>query len=204
MLERLSSFGLQLKAKKCTLMQTDVVFFGHVVGRAGLTCDPEKLSAVRTWHMPDSVNQVRQFVGFVGYYRRFIPNFAGLSELLVALTRKGTVFAWTTERQDAFDALKSCLLRAPILGFQTEADQFVLDKDASLFAVGGVRNQIQGDREVVIAYSSRSLRQSQCRYCTTRWEMLTPLRCVTIFVPTFVVLSLPYAQITGPSSGSRS
>ena len=116
---------------------------------------------------------MRQFVGFVGYYRRFIPDFPGLSEPLVALTRKWTVFAWTTERQDAFDALKYCLMQAPIfLVFLTEADRFVLDTDASLFAVSGALNQIQGNREVVIAYASRSLRQSQRRYCTTRWEML--------------------------------
>ena len=93
----------------------------------------------------------------------------------MALTRKGTVFMWTTERQDAFDALKSCLLRAPKLGFPTEADRFVLDTDASLFAVGGVLNQIQGDREVVIAYASRSLRPSQGRYCTKRQEMLAAM-----------------------------
>ena len=102
-----------------------------------------------------------QFIGFVGYYRRFIQNFAGLSKPLVAFTRKGTVFAWTLERQDAFEVLKYCLLQAPILGFPTEADRFVLDTDDSLFAVGGVLNQIQGDREVVITYARRSLWQSQ-------------------------------------------
>ena len=58
-LELLNSFSLQLKAKKCTVMQTEVALLGHVVGRAGLACDPEKLSAVRTWHTPDSVKQVR-------------------------------------------------------------------------------------------------------------------------------------------------
>ena len=89
----------------------------------------------------------------------------------MALTRKGTVFAWTTERQDAFDKLKSCLLRAPIFGSPTEADWFVLDTDASLFAVGGVLNQIQGDWEVVITYASWNLWQFQCRYCTTCREM---------------------------------
>ena len=64
--------------------------------------------------------------------------------------------------------LKSCLLQAPILGFPTEDDRFILDTHASLFVVGGVLNQLQGDREVVIAYASRSLRLSQRRYCTTR------------------------------------
>ena len=83
---RLSDFGLQLKAKKCTFMQTEVAFLGHIVGRAGLACDPGKLSAVWACHAPGSVKQVRQFVGFIGYYRRFIQNFAGLSEPLVALT----------------------------------------------------------------------------------------------------------------------
>ena len=81
-------------------MQTELAFLGHIVCRAGLACDPEKLSAVRAWHMPDSVKQVRRFIGFVGYYHRFIQNVAGLPEPLVALTRKGTVFAWTSERQD--------------------------------------------------------------------------------------------------------
>ena len=81
-LERLSAFGLQLKAKKCTFMQTEVSFLSHIVGQAGLACDPGKVSAMWAWHAPGSVNQVRQFVGFIGYYRRFIQNFAGLSEPL--------------------------------------------------------------------------------------------------------------------------
>ena len=92
---RLSNFGLQLKAKKCTFMQTEVVFLGHIVGRTGLACDPAKLAAVQNWHAPDKVKGVQQFVGFVGYYRRFVKDFADLAEPLVALTRKGAPFVWT-------------------------------------------------------------------------------------------------------------
>ena len=98
-LARLSDFGMQLKAKKCTFMQTEVVFLGHIVGRVGLACDPEKLSAVRNWHEPDRVEAVRQFVGFVGYYRRFVRNFAELADPLVALTRKGVTFVWGSEHR---------------------------------------------------------------------------------------------------------
>ena len=166
-LARLSDFGLQLKAKKCTFMQTEVAFLGHIVGRTGLACNPEKLSAVRNWHEPNRVKAVRQFVGFVGYYHRFVKNFAELADPLVALTRKGVPFMWGDEQQTAFDALKACLLSAPILGFPTEKDRFALDMDASLFAIGGVLSQIQNEEEVVIAYASRSLRNSQRRYCTT-------------------------------------
>ena len=71
---RLRDFGLQLKAKKCTFMQTEVAFLGHIVGRTGLVCNPEKISAARNWHAPSSVKGVRQFVGFIGYYRRFVQD----------------------------------------------------------------------------------------------------------------------------------
>ena len=174
-LSRLSNFGLQLKAKKCTFMQTEVVFLRHIVGRTGLACDPAKLAAAQNWHAPNKVKGVRQFVG---YYRRFIKDFADLAEPLVALTRKGAHFVWT-DRQQA--ALKACLVRAPIVGFPTEGGRFVLDMDASLFAVGGVLSQLQDDREVVIAYASRSLRLSQRRYCTTRREMLVVVVMCTQF-----------------------
>ena len=83
-------------------MQTEVAFLCHIVGWTGLACDPEKITAVRNWHAPGSVKQVRQSVGFIGYYRRFIQDFAGLSEPLVALTRKGVPFLWTDWPQVAF------------------------------------------------------------------------------------------------------
>ena len=133
---RLSNVGLQLKAKRCTFMQTEVAFLGHIVGRTGLACDPEKISVVRNWHAPGSVKQVHQFVGSIGYYRRFIQDFAGLSEPLVALTRKGSRSFGLTGNRWLFYTLKTCLINAPILGFPTEDGRFILDTDASLFAVG--------------------------------------------------------------------
>ena len=86
-LGRISDFGLQLNAKKCTFMQKEVIFLGHIVCRTGLACDPAKLSAVQNWHAPDKVKVVRQFVGFVGYYRPFVKEFAEMAEPLVAERR---------------------------------------------------------------------------------------------------------------------
>ena len=108
---------------------------------------------------------------------RILPDFRNLWWL--NLTRKGVTFAWTGEQQVAFDTLKACLL--PILDFPTEEGRFILDTDASLFAVGGVLNQLQDDREVVIAYGSQSLWLSQRRYCTTRREMLAAVAMCTHF-----------------------
>ena len=87
-------------------------------------------------------------MGAIGLlYRRFVKDFADLAEPLVALTRKGAPFVWMDWRQAAFEALKACLVLAPILGFPTEGGRFVLDTDDSLFAVGGVLSQLQEDRE---------------------------------------------------------
>ena len=159
-------------------MQTEVVFLGHIVGRAGLACDPAKLSAVRNWHAPDKVKGVQQFVGFVGYYRRFVKDFADLAEPLVALTRKGAPCVWTDRQQKAFEDLKACLISAPILGFPTE---ICVGHGRKSLRNWGVLNQLQDDREVVIAYASRSLRLSQRRYCTTCREMLAAVMMCTHF-----------------------
>ena len=129
----LSYFGLQLKPKKCTFMETEVAFLGHIVGRTGLACNPEKILVVRAWHAPGPVKQVHQFVGCIGYYRRFSWSVGALG----GLDPQGVVFYWTDRWQVAFDTLKTCLLNGPNLGFPMEDGRFILDMDASLFAVGG-------------------------------------------------------------------
>ena len=138
--ERLRMYGLQLKSTKCHLFQTSVPFLGHVVGRRGLGCDPKKIEDVRRWPVPDCLKSVCQFLGFVGYYRRFIPCFADIAEPLVALPGKDVPFVWRSECATAF--LRDALVRAPILAFPTESGDYVLDTDASNFGLGGVLRQI--------------------------------------------------------------
>ena len=161
--ERLRTYGLQLK---CHLFQTSVPFLG------GLECDPKKIEDVKCWPVPDCLKSVRQFLGFVGYYRRFIPRFADIAEPLVALTGKDVPFVWRPECTAAFLLLRDALVRSPILAFPTESGDYVLDTDASNFGLGGVLSQTQNDQEGVIDYCSRALRPSQRKYCTTKREML--------------------------------
>ena len=181
--ERLQSAGLKLKPSKCCLFQTDVAFLGHRVGREGISCDPEKIRAVEEWSTPKDVKDVRSFVGLASYYRRFIPNFAHTAAPLTDLTKKGCLFSWDEKCEEAFQILKSLLMTAPVLAYPSSDPQskFVLDTDASDFAVGAVLSQVQGEDEVVIAYASKSLSQSQRKYCTTYRELLA----VVIFVQQF-------------------
>ena len=100
--ERLRSYGLQLKSTKCHLFRLSVPFLRHIVGRHGLECDPAKIESVR------------QFLGFVGYYRRFIPRFADVTTPLVSLTGKDVPFVWDSSCSTAFGALRAALIDAPI------------------------------------------------------------------------------------------
>ena len=115
---------------------------GHVVGRRGLECDPKKIEDVKSWPVPDCLKSVRQFLGFVGYYWRFISRFADLAEPLVVLTGKDVPFLWRPECAAAFLLLRDALVRYPILAFPTESGDYVLDTDASNFGLGGACHRI--------------------------------------------------------------
>ena len=124
--ERLRTYALQLKSTKCHLFQTSVPFLGHVVGRRGLECDPKKIEDVKSWPIPDCKKSVRQFLGFVGYYRRFIPSFADLAEPLVAFTGKDVPFVWRPGCATAFTNLRDVLVRAPIFLQKLEPISWIL------------------------------------------------------------------------------
>ena len=145
-----------------------VPFLGHIVGRRGLECDPVKIEDVKSWPIPDCLKSVRQFLGFVSYYRRFMPNFADIATPLVAWTGKDVPFVWKPVCSTAFYTLRESLIHAPILAFTTETGRYILDTDASNFDLDGVLSQIQDDVEHVVAYCSCALRPSQRCYCTTK------------------------------------
>ena len=126
--ERLLSYGSQLKSTKCHLVRSSVPFLGNIVGRHGLECNPAKIEDVKSWPVPDCPKSVRQFLGFVGYYRRFIPNFADVTTSLMTLTGKNVPFVWDLSCSTAFAALRAAMMDAPILAFTTETGLYVSDR----------------------------------------------------------------------------
>ena len=172
-LQRLRESGLRLNQSKCSFFQKEVKYLGHIISRDGVATDPSKTEKVTTWPTPTSVRETQQFLGFAGYYRRFVKDFAQIARSLHRLTERPTNFVWTAECQDAFDELRRCLTTAPILAYPDFSRQFVLDTDASDTGIGAVLSQVDGDgQERVVAYGSRLLTKPERRYCVTRRELL--------------------------------
>ena len=181
--QRFSQAGLTLKPSKCQLFQREVAFLGHRISGEGVSCDPEKLAAVREWPRPCNVSDVRSFLGLANYYKRFVPQFSEVAGPLTSLTEKNTPFIWREECEESFHCLKSALTEAPVLAYPSTdpADKFILDTDASNFGIGSVLSQIQNGTERVIAYGSKALSKSQRNYCTTYRELLALVE----FIPHF-------------------
>ena len=99
--QRLREAGLRLKPKICRLFFRSTKFLGHVVSGDGVLPDPEKMEAVQTWPVPQNVTDLRNFLGFSFYYRKFISNFSKITCPLIKLTQKGNKFDWTPDCQKA-------------------------------------------------------------------------------------------------------
>nr|GEV13106.1 reverse transcriptase domain-containing protein [Tanacetum cinerariifolium] len=101
---------LYAKFSKCNLWVESVEFPGHMINNKGVHVDPAKIEAIRNWSASTTPTEVRQFLGLVGYYQRFIDGFSLISKPLNKLTQKNKKYAWGKEEEEAFQLLKKKLL----------------------------------------------------------------------------------------------
>ena len=171
--QRLRKAGLKLKPKKCAFFRREVLYLGHIVSHEGIATDPAKTSKVAQWPTPTTTKEVQKFLGFAGYYRRFIRDFAAMAKPLHRLTERNAHFKWTVECQRAFEDLRGRLTTTPVLAYPDYTKPFILDTDASDFGIGAVLAQRDEDgQERVVAFASRILSKAERRYCVTRRELL--------------------------------
>ena len=175
--ERLEAAGLKLKRSKCEFFKKHIHYLGHLISDEGIAPLPEKLDSIRHMPCPTSAKEVKQFLGLVGYYRKFVPRFADISRPLTQLTVKDRDFVWKKIHKDAFNLLKQKLCEAPILVYPDPNHPYTLYTDASKYAWGGVLTQehvipdVKGIPTLVdlpVAYVSGLFRGSQLN-----WAALT-------------------------------
>ena len=127
-----------VKLKKCQFAKQEIHYLGHVLSGGGIHTDPAKVTAVQEWPQPANVRELRGFLGLVGFYRKFVRNFAVIAKPLTNLLKKHTLFVWTSEHQLAFDTLKQALCSAPVLGIPDFSQVFATEIDACQTGVGAV------------------------------------------------------------------
>ena len=165
--------GMKLSPQKCHLFRDKVRYVGHIVS-SDINCD-----------------ELRTFLGFTGYYRRYVRDFAKISKPLNDLTvgtchknkspKKTNLgqalsgehsWNWSEPQQHAFDKLKQLLVSPPILAYPEYSKPFILHTDASGFGLGAVLYQEIEGRIRVIAYASRGLSSSEKNYPVHKLEFL--------------------------------
>ena len=184
---RLRAHRLKLKLSKCRFFQKEVQYLGHVISAEGVATDPEKTRVVAEWPQPRTARDLRSFLGFASYYRRFVPGFAALAAPLhqaaaaAAGGKKGTNLTgsvgehWSPECEEGFRALKRSLVASPVLAYADFSKPFYLDIDASYAGLGAVLSQDQGGARRPIAYASRGLRPTErnmSNYSSRKLELL--------------------------------
>ena len=185
-LSRLKQNGLKLKGNKCEFFKTEIKYLGVIVSADGIRTDPEKVSAVQNWPQIKGIKDLRKFLGFTSYYRKFLKDYAQvckpLNDLLVghhtnkkgakSKKKKPAPWKWGEQEQRAVDTIIEKLTNPPVLAYADFSLPFILNIDASGTGLGAVLYQKQDGRERVIAYASRSLRNPERSYPAHKREFL--------------------------------
>jgi hypothetical protein len=159
--------NLALNDAKCFMMQTEGIVLGHHVSPAGLKVDPTKIEIILKFPIPSNQRDVRSFLGYAGYYHRFIENFSKIALPLFKLLVKDVEFCWDTNCQFAFQTLKEKLLSTPILRGPDWSLPFHISTDASDTTVGAVLGQKGNLLTYVIYFISKNLTPTELNYTVT-------------------------------------
>ena len=171
---RFAERGLTLHRKKCEFSKPEITFFGFVFSARGISLDPQKAHAIKTAPAPTTQTGLRSFLGMATYCSKFIKNFSDLTQPLLELTKKNTIFRWLDCHEQAFNAVKSALICLPVLSYFDKTKTTELVTDASPFGLSAILSQCgagETDRTCV-AHISRALTDVEKRYSQTEREAL--------------------------------
>jgi hypothetical protein len=169
---RLRDANMKASLSKCEWCRTQLTYLGHIITKEGIKVDPSKVEAVSNLPEPKSVLDVESFLGKVNYYSKFIPEFSKIGKPLFDLKLKRAKWDFGPDQLNAFNELKRKLCEAPVLKHPDFERPFIVNTDASGYGIGAVLSQNFEDGEHPIAYASRTLKDTECRYPVIEREAL--------------------------------
>ena len=160
-----SDNDLYFKLEKCVFHAPSIDYLGVILEGGVTRMDPVKIAGIRDWPTPKSIKDIRSFLGFCNFYRPFIKGFSKIARPLNELTRKDVPWNWGKPQQQAFANLKRRVTDEPILAHPDPTKQYVLEVDASGYALGAVLSQRGDDGKLhPISYYSRTLTAAERNY----------------------------------------
>ncbi|XP_021755397.1 uncharacterized protein LOC110720651 [Chenopodium quinoa] len=118
--------------------------------------DGTKIEAVKSWPMPKTVSDIRNFLGLADYYRRFVKDFSKIAKPMTTVMKKDKKFEWDDKCEEAFQIMKQTLITTPVLKLPDDSGIYDVYSDTSKNGLGCVLMQ----NGKVIAYASRKLKDS--------------------------------------------
>lgn len=171
--------GFKLKFSKCSFAENSVKYLGHIIQNNSVKPLKDNLISIKNFPIPKTQKNVRQFLGKINFYHKYVPNVAIKLEPLHNLLRKGREFKWTEECQKSFDEMKQILCTKPVLTIFDPNRPIHIYTDASLLGVGAVLKQPQEDGiEKPVAFFSKKLNEAQKRKKAIYLECLAVKECV--------------------------
>lgn len=181
--QRLREANFKIQLDKSEFLRKEVAYLGHVVTPEGVKPNPEKIKAIRDYPLPKTTKQIKGFLGLLGYYRRFIRDFAKLTKPFTKCLKKNAKIVLNDEYLACFETCKNLLMNEPILQYPDFSQPFNLSTDASNVALGAVLSQGPIGKDLPIAYASRTLNQSEQNYSVIEKELLAIVWATKYFRP---------------------
>ncbi len=172
-LKQLQERNVSLNPKKCTLGSKEIEFVGHVIDSEGLRMSEEKRSKVIDFKKPVIAKGLKSFLGLANYFRDHIRNHSQIVRPLQEMIRnykKGHKLIWTDETNKAFDTIKNAINNCPKIFFIQDDAPIYLHTDASKYAIGAYLFQLINNKEIPIAFLSKTLTNSQLNWSTFEKE----------------------------------
>lgn len=182
--KRLRGANLKIQLTKTDFLKREIAYLGHIVTPEGVKPNPDKISAIKEYPIPKSTKEIKGFLGLLGYYRKFIKDFAHITKPMTKCLKKDSrININDPEYRRCFEFCKTLLCNNPILQYPDFQKPFRLTTDASNFALGAVLSQVTDNSDLPIAYASRTLNESEQKYSPIEKELLAIVWAVGYFRP---------------------
>ena len=180
-LQKLKDNDLFLKPEKCHFHKKQVEYLRVIVGKAKIKMDPVKVNAITNWPTPKTLKELWSFLKFGNYYKDFIKKYSHIMQPLHQLTWKAQQWIWSTAQSDTFWKLKHLFTSYPVFKNPDPTKHYIVDTDASQYAVGAVIAQDFPDGWHPIAYFSKTLSPAKRNYDIYNQELLAIIYAVKAF-----------------------